>query len=322
METKNANELLITRTFNAPRQLVFDAFTKPEHLAHWWGPVGFELTVIKMDLREGGQFHYSMKNEQGYELFGLFLYKKIDAPNSIEFTNGFADKNGAFARSAFLPVFPLEVYNTWTFTEKDGKTTLALSGRPYQATEEETKAFMDLRANMDQGFGGTFDQLESYLNTLNHLPNTNGHTANRELTMERLLNAPISLVWQVWTEPEHIKNWWGPNGFTNSIDTMEVKAGGNWEFVMHGPDGTDYKNKSRFIEVVKPNRIVYEHINAPKHKTTITFIEQGNKTLLHWHMLFESAEQREQVVKTFKADEGLKQNGEKLEVYLQQLQHN
>jgi hypothetical protein len=86
---------------------------------------------------------------------------------------------------------------------------------------------------------------------------------------------------------------------------------------MHGPDGTDYKNKSIFKEVVKHRKLVYEHISGPKFLATIEFEEQGDKTLLNWHMLFESREQFIEVVKTFKADEGLKQNGEKLEHYLQ-----
>ena len=145
---------------------------------------------------------------------------------------------------------------------------------------------------------------------------------DRELIITRLLNAPRELVWEVWTNPDHIKNWWGPDGFTNTIATMEVKAGGVWDLVMHGPDGTDYKNKSIFKEIVKPEKIVYEHITAPKFSTTITFEARENKTFLTWHMLFESKEQFIQVVKTFKADEGLKQNVSKLENYLAaQIQH-
>ncbi|MEO6612884.1 MAG: SRPBCC domain-containing protein [Chitinophagaceae bacterium] len=142
-------------------------------------------------------------------------------------------------------------------------------------------------------------------------------TAGRELRLSRLLNAPISLVWEVWTDPAHIKNWWGPNGFTNTITKMEVSPEGEWDLVMHGPDGTDYKNKSIFKEVVRHRKLVYEHISGPRFLATIEFEEQGEKTLLNWHMLFESREQFIQVVKTFKADEGLKQNGEKLEHYLQ-----
>jgi len=141
-------------------------------------------------------------------------------------------------------------------------------------------------------------------------------TSDRELIITRLLNAPRELVWDVFTKPEHIKNWWGPNGFTNTIDKMDVKPGGEWEFVMHGPDGTDYKNKSIYKEIIRPERIVFEHVSGPKFIATITFTAEGNKTHLKWHMLFESAEQFQQVVKTFKADEGLKQNIVKLEEYL------
>jgi uncharacterized protein YndB with AHSA1/START domain len=139
---------------------------------------------------------------------------------------------------------------------------------------------------------------------------------DRELIISRLLNAPVDLVWEVWTDPEHIKNWWGPNGFTNTIYKMEVKEGGEWDLTMHGPDGTDFKNKSVFKEIVKHKKIVYEHLN-PDFLATIEFEAQDDKTLLKWHMLFESKEQFEQVVKTFKADEGLKQNIEKLNVYLE-----
>lgn len=142
------------------------------------------------------------------------------------------------------------------------------------------------------------------------------NTADRELRITRLLNAPRELVWEVFTQADHIKNWWGPTGFTNTIFKMEVRPGGEWDFIMHGPDGTDYKNKSIYKEIVKPEKIVFDHVSGPRFTTTITFEEQHDKTLLTWHMLFESKEQFEQVVKTFKADEGLIQNIVKLEEYV------
>jgi uncharacterized protein YndB with AHSA1/START domain len=148
------------------------------------------------------------------------------------------------------------------------------------------------------------------------MENKKSSTHDREITISRKLNAPVDLVWEVWTKPEHIANWWGPNGFTNTISKMDITAGGEWDLVMHGPDGTDYKNKSIFREVVLHKKIVYEHVSAPKFISTISFEEQGEQTHLTWHMLFESVEEFIQVVKTFKADEGLKQNVEKLEVYL------
>jgi len=98
---------------------------------------------------------------------------------------------------------------------------------------------------------------------------------------------------------------------------MDVKPKGEWDLVMHGPDGTDYKNKSVFKEVVKHKKLVYEHITGPKFIATVIFESQGHKTHLQWQMLFETEEEFIQTVKTFKADEGLKQNVEKLEAYLQ-----
>ena len=148
------------------------------------------------------------------------------------------------------------------------------------------------------------------------MENKKSSTADRELRLSRKLNAPIDLVWEVWTQPEHIANWWGPDGFTNTVHTMDVVPGGEWDLVMHGPDGTNYKNKSIFKEIILHKKLVYEHITAPKFVATVEFQEQGDQTSISWHMLFETAEEFVQVVKTFKADEGLKQNVEKLDVYL------
>ena len=141
------------------------------------------------------------------------------------------------------------------------------------------------------------------------------NTKDRELRLIRTLNAPIELVWEVWTNPEHIAKWWGPNGFTNTINTMNLVPGGQWNLVMHGPDGTDYLNKSTFIEIIEFKRISYEHFN-PHIIATIDFEEDGERTHLTWHMLLDSAEILQAIVKAHNAAEGLKQNVEKLQVYL------
>ena len=142
---------------------------------------------------------------------------------------------------------------------------------------------------------------------------------SRELGITRLINAPRKLVWEVWTNPEHIKHWWGPSGFTNTIFKMDVRPGGEWEFIMHGPDGTDYKNKHIYKEIVKPEKIVMEHVTGPKFTMTVTFTEQGNKTLVKIHSVFESAEQLQEVIKVFKADVGMKQNVDRMEKYVTEL---
>jgi uncharacterized protein YndB with AHSA1/START domain len=155
------------------------------------------------------------------------------------------------------------------------------------------------------------------------MENKKNDTSDRELRLSRVLDAPVELVWEVWTQPDHIAQWWGPNGFTNSIDRMEMKPGGEWHLVMHGPDGTDYINRSVFREVVPMKRIVYEHLTGPKFTATIEFEAQGEKTYLTWHMLFQTVEEFIHTVKTYGADEGLKQNAEKLNRYLAaQLKNN
>jgi uncharacterized protein YndB with AHSA1/START domain len=141
------------------------------------------------------------------------------------------------------------------------------------------------------------------------------NTKDREISISRTLNAPIDLVWEAWTTPEHLAQWWGPNGFTNTISEMNMTPDGEWHMVMHGPDGKDYKNMSIFKEIIPQKKIVFDHF-APNFTATIEFNAQGDTTLLKWHMLFESAELFIQVVKTFKADEGLKQNLEKFQAYL------
>src|SRR5579883_608120 len=96
-------------------------------------------------------------------------------------------------------------------------------------------------------------------------------TAGRELKLTRIINAPRELVYEVWTNPEHIKHWWGPNGFTNTIFKMDVKQGGEWDFIMRGPDGVDYRNTHHYLELIKNERIVLVHTTGPKFQMTVTF---------------------------------------------------
>lgn len=134
-------------------------------------------------------------------------------------------------------------------------------------------------------------------------------TADREIVITRVFDAPRELVFKAWTDPKHVAQWWGPNGFTNTIHEMDVRPGGVWRFIMHGPDGVDYPNKIVFIEVVKPERLVYAHgsdkeDDPEQFDVTITFAEQGDKTHLTMRSLFQSAAERDRVVKEHGAIEG------------------
>lgn len=156
-------ELVITRTFDAPRELVFKAFTESEHLQHWWGPKGWILSVSTLELRPGGIFHYSQESADGHKMWGKFVYSEIVAPEKLVFTNSFSDEEGNTIRAPFNQTWPLEILNTLTFVEHEGKTTLTMRGVPLNATEEELKTFEAAQEMVQQGFAGTLDQLADYL---------------------------------------------------------------------------------------------------------------------------------------------------------------
>jgi len=165
-ETQTKRELVITRILNAPRELVFKSFTESESLAQWWGPKGSEIKVSKLELRPGGTFLYNMQTPDGHVMWGKFVYREIIAPETIIFISSFADENGNTIRAPFSEMWPMEVMNTLTLTEENGKTTLTLRGGPINATDAENDIFFAMIENMQQGFKGTFDQLEEYLNKI------------------------------------------------------------------------------------------------------------------------------------------------------------
>jgi len=142
-------------------------------------------------------------------------------------------------------------------------------------------------------------------------------TSDREIVTSRLLDAPRELVFEAWTDPKQVVQWWGPHGFTTTTDEMSVTPGGIWRFVMHGPDGRDYKNKIIYTEVVRPERLVYRHAGEDEHEdvrfhVTVTFEAQGRKTLLTMRSVFATAQERDDVVEKYGALEGARQTLERL----------
>ena len=141
--------------------------------------------------------------------------------------------------------------------------------------------------------------------------------SKRSLSMTRVFDAPIDLLWKVLTTPEYIKDWWGPEGFTNTIRKMDVKEGGKWEFTMHGPDGTDYENEYTYSEIRPLEKIVLDHWKEHRLTIIITLFDEGGQTKVEWQTIFDSVPSLEQAVKAFKADEALKQNMDKLANHLE-----
>lgn len=127
-----------------------------------------------------------------------------------------------------------------------------------------------------------------------------------DIRITRVYDAPRALVWDAWTDLQHVSQWWGPRGFTITTHSKDLRPGGHWDYVMHGPDGVDYPNFARYHEVVPRERLVYDHGAAsadakPLFRVTVSFRDLGDKTEMEMTMTLESAEaarQTRQVIKT------------------------
>jgi len=284
-ENAMERELVIERVFDAPRELVFRAWTDPQHMAQWWGPKHFTNRVEQMDVKPGGAWRIIMCAPDGAEYPAQGIYREIVPPKRLVFTNDATDKDGNVI---------IEGFTTVTFDDQNGKTKLTLETRGV--------AKVDYAANylkgMEAGWTQSLERLAESLAV---------GTADREIVITRVFDAPRNLVFDAWTDPRHVGSWWGPTGFTTTTHEIDVRPGGVWRFIMHGPDGTDYPNKILYREIVKPERLVYDHGDQadPIHfHVTVTFEEQGNKTRLTMRSLFATAEVREMVVTKYHAIEG------------------
>jgi len=300
-ESPTERELVLSRIFDAPRELVFQAWTDAAHLARWWGPRGFTNPVCELDVRPGGALRITMRGPDGrdYPMEGVF--REIVEPERLVFTNNAVDADGKLL---------LEGLTTVTFADVGGRTKLTLRTRAAGAGPQTAR----MLEGMDAGWMQSIEKLEEEL----------GGFGERQLAFTRFFSAPRDLVFTVWTEPGHIVQWWGPHGFTTTSVEMDVRPGGVWRSIMHGPDGTDYHNKIVYLEVVRPERLVYDHAGGKegdpvKSHVTVTFHAMGEKTIVTMRMLFDSPAERDAVVKRYRADEGALQTLERLREHLANL---
>jgi uncharacterized protein YndB with AHSA1/START domain len=143
----------------------------------------------------------------------------------------------------------------------------------------------------------------------------------RTIVGVREFDAPREFVFEAWTNPTHLAQWWGPDGFTTTTSAFDMRPGGVWRFVMHGPDGRDYENRITFDEVVRPERLVYHHgggddVEPVQFRTTVTFEDLGGRTRLTMRGVFPSAAERERVITEYGADKGLVQTLARLGEYV------
>ena len=153
----------ITRVFKAPKSRVWQAWSDAASLQQWWGPEGCTVEALRLEFTPGGFFHYAMEFKDAPTMWGRFNYREIAAEERIVWLNSFANAECGIARAPFSEVCPLEIENTATFTEKDGVTTVALRALPFGESAAERQYFEELKPSLEQGYGGTLDQLAAYL---------------------------------------------------------------------------------------------------------------------------------------------------------------
>jgi len=286
--------LVIERTLDAPVELVWRALTDKDNIKHW------SFDIREFEPRVGFEFQF-----YGGDKTTRYLHR-------CRVTDAVPNKRLAY---------------TWRYEGHAGDSLVTFElfseGKKtrLRLTHEGLDTFPKLPAFAKANFGAGWTEITGSLKSFVETRRSEKLVGDREIAATRILDAPRELVWKVWTDPDHIAKWWGPNGFTTTTYTMELKPGGVWRYVMHGPDGRDYQNKVTYLEVVEPERLVYtlgggDDVEPVSHHVTVTFADLGGKTRIDMRMVFASAEARTHVIETYGAFEGLKQHLGRLEAYL------
>ena len=299
IEDRIEREVSITRLFDAPRELVFRSFTEAEHIAAWWGPEGFTAPECESDPRPGGKLRIVMRGPDGADLPVDATYLEVDAPSRLVIESNAVGPDGTVL---------LEAVNTVTFAERDGKTEVIVHARATALVPEAAAMLV----GMDAGWTQSLQCLDDVLTG----------AVDRQFVIMRLFDVPREVVFRAWTDPEQLLHWWGPTGFSLTIEEIDVRPGGTWRFTMHGPDGVDYPNVARYEIVDAPRRLVFMHSGEevtaedPAFRSTVTFDDMGGKTVLTMRAVFETAEARDLVQEKYHALEGGNETLDRLGAHL------
>jgi uncharacterized protein YndB with AHSA1/START domain len=264
------NRIEITRVYDAPVEIVWEAWTDPAQVAQWWGPRGFTLTTHSKDLRPGGTWVYTMHGPDGTDYPNYTRYLEVDPRARLVYDHGAKDGDAA-------PLFRVTV----TFTPVDGKARTKMDMTMTLATveaAEQTRGFIK-----KAGGESTWDRLAEYL--------TEQQSGEQRFVIHRSFDAPIARMYELWTDPEHFARWLPPTGFTMKFIRADIRAGGSTRYVMTNGAGTTLHGRASYLELEPPRRIVYtqqicdEHENLARHPglptwpatlhTTVTLTEEG-----------------------------------------------
>jgi uncharacterized protein YndB with AHSA1/START domain len=301
MDEPMVREATIARTFDAPRELVWRAWTDPDELKRWFMPHGFTVPQCEVDLREGGRLHMTVRAPDGSESANDGTFEEIDAPSRLVVTTG------AFHGPDGTPM--LEVRNTVTFDDVDGKTDVRIHAVVTKATPELAAAL----AGMDEGWLQSLDKLDAVL--------TGGQptSVERQLVATRVLDAPRETVWKAYTDPEQVTKWWPPPGQTIETHRIDIRPGGTWRATLHGGYG-DFEQHMTYVAVQEPQLLAYRYGDPTQPGgvfTTVELADDGGKTTVTVTLAFASAEERRRMVEEGYAQQGLEGSLDRLSGFVE-----
>jgi uncharacterized protein YndB with AHSA1/START domain len=308
-------ELVLTRTFAAPRHLVWEAYTDCRHLSQWWGPTGWTVPHCQLDLRPGGKWHYCMKGEMPdgnvIESWGLAVYEEIAAPERLVYRDAFSDAEGNISAE-----FPRALV-TVNLEEVDGKTLLTSHIRYDSAADLETV----LNIGMEEGISQTWDRLDDHLNMMGE-----GlvQLAEQTIVLTRVFNAPRHIVFDAMTQTEHVPHWYGPqsHGMRMTLCEIDLRVGGKWRFVIKAADSNEVEFYGEYLTINRPSHLVFTEIFAlfPDTVSTIDTVYEdwGAQTRLVATCTYPSNEVRDNVIASG-MEEGLRETYNQLDALVAKL---
>jgi len=263
-----ARSIIFVRTFDAPRSLVFEAFSDPVHLGQWWGPNGFTTTTHAFEFRPGGVWRFVMHGPDGRDYRNRITFDEIVPPERLAYHHGGA-----------ADVEPVQFNVTVTFEDQGGKTRLTWR-MVFPSVAERDRVVREYGA--EEGLKQTVGRLAEHLARV-----AAAAQGVPDLVITRIYDAPRALVFSLWTNPEHLAEWWGPRGFTNPVCKADARVGGAIRIHMRGPDGRTYRMTGTFHDVVAPERLVFSSVVPDENGKTlfeirnaVLFEDAGGKTKL------------------------------------------
>ncbi|KUG21147.1 putative glutathione s-transferase-related transmembrane [hydrocarbon metagenome] len=295
-----SGEMVITRTFGAPREFVWRAWTEAEYINRWWGPKDFTAPVIRIDLREGGRYLYCMRSPEGQDFWSTGVFREIVPMERIVATDSFSDAKGNVVSASTYGMsgdWPDELVATVTFADADGRTEVTI--REAGIPEGEMR---------DQAVGGWMESLDKLAEVLKEGEIATGKThiaaepGRQEIVISRIFDAPREAVFDTYLDPALVPRWWGPKRFTTTVDAMEVRRGGIWRYVQRDPDGNVFAFFGVYHDIVPPERVIYtfEFEGTPGHVQleTVTLEDLNGRTKVTDQAVFRTVEERDGMLST------------------------